>query len=188
MINSWKKVDNLNDNAFAQLKKDPDFLKKFDDVAKDTDLNKHIFDGDLTPDANGLYREVSGIHSNKKLKPSSQNTGLNRGDARIQPDTRKELGNGYYEAKVQMYGDKGLPNGSYENGWLKGKKSTFFPDSWSPEKIQAEIANSIKNKVPDLDFPVSRGNTAFKATMTDGTKLQMLYDGDKLISAFPNLK
>lgn len=56
------------------------------------------------------------------------------------------------------------------------------------KKTQVEIANGIKNKVPDPDFPTSNGNTAFKATMTDGNKLQMVYDGDKLISAFPNLR
>jgi hypothetical protein len=113
---------------------------------------------------------------------------LRRGDVRIQPDSKVDLGNGYYEAKVQVYGDKGAPGGTYVDDWLKGKKSTFFPDSWSTEKIYAEIANGIKNKVPDPTFSVSGSSTAFKTTMSDGTKLQMVYDGDKLISAFPNFR
>lgn len=188
LVDSRGKLFNLGDDVVPQaLRRDPDFLKKFDDVANDADLNKHIFDGEPQFDGN-LLRGVSGVHSNKNLVPSSQTTGLSRGDVRIQPDSKVDLGKGYYEAKVQVYGDKGAPGGTYLDDWVKGKKSTFFPDNWSLEKIQAEIANGIKNKIPDPDFPASNGNIAFKATMTDGTKLQMVYDGDKLISSFPNLR
>jgi hypothetical protein len=187
LVDAWKKLDDLGGDVPAGFRKDADVVKNFKKVADDPDLNKHIFKGEPKIEG-GLLRGVSGVHSNKNLKSASQTTGLNRGDVRIQPDTKTDLRNGYYDAKVQVYGDKGAPNGTYENGWVKGKKSTFFPNGWSKEKIQAEIANGIKNKVPDLDFPTSGGNTAFKATMSDGTKLQMVYDGDKLISAFPNLR
>ncbi len=190
LIDAWNKTNQLVESghdAFKTLRKEPDFLQKFDDVAKDADLNKHIFYGEPQYDE-GLLRKVSGVHSNKNLKSTSQTTGFNRGDVRIQPNSKVDLGNGYYEAKVQIYGDKGVSAGNYVDDWLKGKKSTFFPDSWSTEKIQAEIANGIRNKIPDPAFPVSGGNTAYHATMSDGVKLQMIYSGDKLVSAFPNLR
>jgi hypothetical protein len=88
---------------------------------------------------------------------------------------------------VQIFGDKGLPDGTVEDGWVKGKKSTFFPDSWSREKILAEVANCLKNKVPDSQFPVPNGNSAFKATMTDGVTLQIIFKGSSLSTVFPNL-
>jgi hypothetical protein len=87
-----------------------------------------------------------------------------------------------------MYGDKGIGPEKYTDDWLKGKKSTFFPDDWSIEKNQSEIANGIRKKVPDDEFPVSEGKTAYKATMTDGTKLQLIYEGENLKTAFPNLR
>jgi len=189
-VDAWKKIDNFvasGDNAFAQLKKSPDFLKIFDEVVNNEGLYKHIFKGDPKYE-NGLLRDVGGVHSNKYLKPSSQTTGFIKGDVRIQPGTEKQLGNGYYEAKVQVYGDKGVRPEVYTDDWLKGKNSTFFPDSWSIEKIQAEIARGINNKVIDTDFKVTDGNTAFKAIMSDGVKLQIVYSGDKIISAFPNLR
>ena len=138
LLQAWKKVHSLTDNGFNLLKKDPDFLRKFQDVA----LNKHIFDGE--PKLNGgLLTEVGGVHSNKKLKSALQITGLNRGNVRIQPETKVDLRNGYYQAKVQIYGDKGTEQGTrYIDGWVKGKRSTFFPDDWSVEKIQAEIASA----------------------------------------------
>lgn len=187
LVDAWKKLDDLGDIALNQLRKDSDFLKKFDEVVNDVDLNKHLFEGE--PEVvDGLLRKVSGVHSNKNLIPTSQTSGISRGDVRIQPGSKVDLGNGYYEAKVQIYGDKGAPGGTYVDGWVKGKKSTFFPDGWSVEKTQAEIARGVKLKVPDPDFAISNGNTAFKAVMTDGTKLQLLYDGEKLVSAFPNFK
>lgn len=187
LTDAWKSVDNLGDRAFDHLKKDPNFLRKLEEVRNDVDLNRHIFYGDQKLEGS-LLRGVSGVHSNKRLVPPSQTGGFSRGDVRLQPGTKSNLGNGYYDAKVQIYGDKGAPGGTYVDDWLKGKKSTFFPDSWNPEKIQAEIAYGIRNKVPDPSFPVSSGNKAFKGIMTDGTKLELVYDGNKLISAFPNLR
>ena len=69
----------------------------------------------------------------------------------------------------------------------QGKKKTFFPNSWSEVKIQAEIARGVKNKTEDLSFPVSLGKFAYQATMSDGVKIQIIFDGDRLTSAFPNL-
>lgn len=46
----------------------------------------------------------------------------------------------------------------------------------------------LKNKVLDLGFSTSMGKTAFKATMSDGIRFQIIYDGDILVSAFPILR
>ncbi|NRA51503.1 MAG: hypothetical protein HRU12_20455 [Phaeodactylibacter sp.] len=78
LVDAWKRVDDLGDNAFDQLRKDPDFLKKFDDVANDADLNKHLFEGDLKLE-NGDIRGVSGVHSKDAVNiPDGQTSGFNQ--------------------------------------------------------------------------------------------------------------
>jgi hypothetical protein len=90
LVNAWRKIDDLEDNAFDQLRKDPDFLKKFDDVVKNDKLNSHSFKGDVTSTvgADGVTRhKVTGIHSNKAFAD---------GTARINPGTEvTDLGDGF---------------------------------------------------------------------------------------------
>lgn len=119
---SWLKASQLvksGDNAFKQLKKDPDFLRKFKGIINDADLNKHIFNGEAKYQ-DGLLRGFSGVHSNKNLVPPSQSS-FNQGDIKIQI-TVNDYGNGYVKHKVQMYGKKGDGQGGWTDGWLKGKK------------------------------------------------------------------
>ncbi|UII33935.1 DUF6443 domain-containing protein [Fulvivirga ulvae] len=161
-------------------------IKEFDEVVQNVDLNNHIFKGDLNVDINGNIRGVSGVHSNKKLIPDHP-VSYKQGDIRIQPGTENPLVKGYYQAKVQVYGKNYTAQGATIETWVKGKKSTFFPDSWSVEKIQSEIAEGLRTKVLDPTFPTPPGSTAYKATMSDGTKLQLIYEGTVLKTAFPNL-
>ncbi|WP_394367554.1 EndoU domain-containing protein [Flammeovirga kamogawensis] len=65
------------------------------------------------------------------------------------------------------------------------KKSIFFPDSWSPEKIQAEIAHGFQNK----QFVRSQNNGAdiFHGTMTDGTTVEFAIKNNVIESTYPNL-
>jgi hypothetical protein len=188
LVDSWKVLDDLGDKVPAGFRKDADVVKNFKKVVDDPDLNKHIFDGNPVFNAEGRLKSVTGVHSTNNLKPSSQVNGV-RGDSKIQPGTKGDVNDqGFYEAKAQTWGDKSFDGGAtWVGGWTKGKTSTFFPDNWTPAKIQAEIANGIKNKTPS-DFPVSAGKTSFEATMSDGTKLQLVYDGDVLDSAFPNIR
>ncbi len=191
LVSRWKELDDLTvsgDNTFAQIKKDPDFLQRFDDIAKNNKLNDHIFRGELKRDDKGNIRDVAGVHSNENLLSEDSNITPTQGDIRIKPNSKIDLDKEYYKGKIQVYGKNYESDGTPIDAWRKPKRSTFFPDSWSREKIQAEIALGIKNQTTDPLFPVSNSNIAYKAVMSDGTKLQLLYDSsNNLISAFPNL-
>ncbi|NRA51504.1 MAG: EndoU domain-containing protein [Phaeodactylibacter sp.] len=85
---------------------------------------------------------------------------------------------------MEVYGKKYDAQGNSFDGW-HNKKSTFFPDSWSPEKIQAEIAHGFQNK----QFVRSQNNGAdiFHGTMTDGTTVEFAIKNNVIESAYPNL-
>ncbi|MFW5700845.1 MAG: hypothetical protein ACOCWM_04065, partial [Cyclobacteriaceae bacterium] len=82
LVDSWKTIGDLGDNAFDQLKKDPDFLEQFDGVVKNDGLNKHVFDGEVTPRIDKetgqqkvapdgtLQWNVSGAHTVDALDPN----------------------------------------------------------------------------------------------------------------------
>ncbi|WP_075341466.1 EndoU domain-containing protein [Tenacibaculum agarivorans] len=170
------KLDNLGDDAFKQLKNDPDFIKAFDDVIDNKKLNDHTFKGDVTitgknAAGDNIYK-VTGIHSNKAFLD---------GTVRIKPGTQiQDLGDGFYKAKVEKQ-IKGFINDQGTNWKVKNNKSTFFPDSWSTEKIQAEIAHAFKNKTLEL------GNK-FSGFTTTGHKITMFLDElGNIKTAFPNL-
>ena len=83
-----------------------------------------------------------------------------------------------YERDARTRGEPYSNNG----GWkTKTDKSTFFPDSWSTEKIQAEIAHAFKNKIPD------GGNKFFGFTTGDKKITMYLDEAGNIKTAFPNL-
>ncbi len=161
LVDSWKKLDVLNDNAFRNLKKDPDFLKKFDDVVKNDGLNKHVLEGDISYEIleTGQKKwKVGGVH---------HKTAFDNSTARIKPGTKSTPNaNGYYTAKIEVYHPEFPDNGGFK---VKSKESTFFPDDWSVDKLQAEIAGAIKNKGTPTVYP--DGRKLYKGTMTDGAEL-----------------
>jgi hypothetical protein len=175
LVEAWKKIDDIGDNAFDQLRKDPDFLQKFDDVVNNDKLYSHTFNGDVTSTvgADGVTRhKVTGIHSNKAFVD---------GTARIKPGTEvTDLGDGFYKAKVEKQID-GFVNDQGTNWKVKTDKSTFFPDAWSTEKIQAEIANAFKNKISD-------GGNKFHGFTTGDKKITMFLDEvGNIKTAFPDI-
>ncbi|MDF0716483.1 EndoU domain-containing protein [Muricauda sp. 334s03] len=175
LVEAWKKLDDLGDNAFDQLRKTPDFLEKFDGVVKNDGLNKHLLEGDVkiigTNAAGKNIYKVTGIHSNKAFAD---------GTTRIKPGTQlDDLGDEFYRAKVEKQID-GFVNAEGTNWKVKADKSTFFPDNWSAEKIQAEIANAFKNKTP------LGGNKYQGTTTTDHTVVMFLDEAGKITTAFPS--
>ena len=137
-------LGDLNEIQFNHLKKDPKFLKKFSNIIKNNSLSEHTFIGHLTSSIgiDGITRyKISGIHSSKAF--------LN-GITRIKPGTQVEnLGDGFYKPKIEKQID-GFVNDQNTNWKVKADKSTFFPDYWSIEKIQAEIAFALKNIVQKM--------------------------------------
>ena len=74
-----------------------------------------------------------------------------------------------------MYHPDNVNNG----GWtVKAKKSTFFPDSWSARRVQAEIAQAMEN------MRLISGSK-YEGVMSDGTVLQLYINNGVIDSAFP---
>jgi len=180
LIDSFKKLDGIEGDAFRDLKKDPDFLKKFDKVANDVGLNDHIFRGHIEPKfkPDGTqYWDAGGVHSKKAIDDGFA-------DYRGTQDPVGPEGLGYYKSKVKVYDPSFPQNGGWKS---KGKASTFFPDSWSIEKIQAEITKVLKDN-PRLLQVEPNGRKLFGGVMSDGVELRVWINlGGGLESAFPFL-
>ena len=128
------------------------------------------------------------MHSKSAINvPSHQTSGFNQGDIRFKSGTKSPTNpnpDDYYTAKIEVYGKKYDSQGNSSNGW-HNKRSTFFPDSWSKEKIQAEITFGFQNK----QFIRSQNNGAhiYHGKMTDGTTIEFAIKDNILQSAYPNL-
>ncbi len=95
---------------------------KFTQIIGDRGL-LHIFRGEIK---NGI---ASGVHHISAIR---------FGAARIIPGSIKNLGKGFYKAKVEvLHGTEWI---------LKTDESTFFPDDWNEEMVLDEIYKIIKRK------------------------------------------
>lgn len=85
--------------------------------------------------------------------------------------------------------DKTFPES--KKWWIKKKdKSTFFPDSWSEEKIKKEIAEAYGNMKTITITENWASKTYYWWKMSDGvTNIEFQIDVDWSIkSAYPNLQ
>ncbi|WP_175402750.1 EndoU domain-containing protein [Mangrovivirga cuniculi] len=84
-------------------------------------------------------------------------------------------------AGVEIYGKKGDGKGGWVDGWIN-KKSTFFPDSWSKSKIQAEVAHAFKTKEFDR---LENGAEIFRGTGSDDSIIEIVIRGGIVKTAYP---
>jgi hypothetical protein len=183
LVSRWKELDDLTtsgDTAFVQLKKDTAFLQQFDAITKKVLLNDHIFKGHVKkktkPDGTE-YWEASGVHS--EIAINNGNAAYKGNQTPVGPS-----GLGYFKSKIKLH-DPSFPQ---NEGWKsKSKPSTFFPNSWSREKIQAEITLVLKkNKIPIQT--TSDGRKLYGGTMSDGVQLRIWEATDGTFeSAYPLL-
>ena len=82
--------------------------------------------------------------------------------------TENYLGKGFYEAKVRVWIDE------IEEWRVKKDLSTFFPDNWSPQRIQEELAIAFKNKKFDK-FNAYDGEMSARKSQTPGRSLPLFY-------------
>jgi Bacterial EndoU nuclease len=88
--------------------------------------------------------------------------------------------NGVYEAVVEASFDKGKT-------WIQktAKKHTFFPDSWSKEKVVKEIASAFKEgRIKDVPEGFDFAGRSESGVLITG----YLDDSGKIVSAFPQLE
>lgn len=147
-------------------------------IVNNTHLNNHIFKGNVKPlknpdgtprlnaEGNQVYT-TSGVHSK---------VAIDSGTARIKTGTKIPENAGiddFYKAKVEIK----TPDGNWKT---KKNKSTFFPDSWSKEKIQGEIAYAMINKK-------SIGTNKYEGTMSNGVKIEFYIKNGTVETAYPVL-
>ena len=120
---------------------------------------KHILEGEVNGKGNAVGFHYKGMSSSKGKTISGTKTTLN------------EVG--VYEAKVEVNGIPKVNNGG---------RSTFFPDTWSPQEVVDAINEAFKNK----QFVEGTRNT-YIGKLSNGMKIQMFIDSttNKIISAFP---
>ena len=105
---------------------------------------KHILDGDTT-----------GFHS----RPGGIDPPNARVISRGAPDSR-----GIYEAKVEIT--------TPETGKVRIKRSTFFPDKWSHERVKFEVSAAYENR----HYPEPTRPELWEGRSPSGVKIQGFED------------
>lgn len=188
-VRAWEQA--FNSGLPVAARRNPQLLGTLTDIVDDVDFNRHIFQGDLVRDANGNVRSVSGVHSNSAITVQPGSGGpFVQGDIRYKSGTVDPSNPGqqdYYSSKVEVYGTNYDAQGNSSSVWrTKSARSTFFPDGWSSEKIQAEVAFGFQNK-QYIRTNSSNGADIYHGTMSDGVTLEIVLENGVVASAYPNL-
>ena len=182
----WIKM-NRNDAEFLDIWKTVEkkpfrghfwFLENTSIIRNSDEMNKEIFLGlpkktrnkKITDPSDPHYYtyDGKGVHYKTALKNPSNPNGL--GDIILGPFP---LGKGFYEAKIRVWIVE-------INAWrVKKKPSTFFPDDWSQQRIQEELAIAFQNK------KFQSGN-AYNGKMSNGVKVRFHIENGIIKSAYPN--
>ena len=162
LVGAWEVA--LNNGLPESWRRNPDFLNPFLRVIDDLNFQTHIFDGQIV---NG---QTKGVHYfqnvNGSIIKTVGNASHTYGDGSIK--------------RIQVAKKK--TNGNYAGA----KWSTFFPHTWSKDKILAEITfvrSKTSNKINDYKW---------KGLASDGvTEIEIQYTGPPgnivLQSAFPTI-
>ncbi len=204
-LDFWSKMNRAEDsvdaarmktwhNCIEELKfvrRDMEVLDSILEIKKSDELTIEIFkgrtgkklkDGVVPPYNHTKYIwEAKGVHHIDAMTPPGNIARLKPGDP-IEIHTRAS--GDYYKASVQIY-NSDLAGFNINGGWktkdkYRGFSSTFFPDSWSKQKVQEMISYAYANK------RFIRGNT-WKGEMLDGVEIVFHIDGDIIKTAYPNL-
>jgi FAD synthase len=104
----------------------------------------HVFEGEVNKKGN-----VVGYH----------HTGSPTNNSNVDTVTKPPDKNGVYEAQVNV--DKG-------NGTFGQKRSSMFPDTWSPDKVKSEIQGAYQNSYHPTGTPPNK----WEGTSPSGVKIQ----------------
>ena len=183
-------------NVPDDWRKNPRFLESLKKVINDGHLDEHIRRGHFARRSDGSISGITGVHSKDAITVSSDQTIFSQGDVRIRPGTRNPPNPSdteVYEVEPEVWGlNKSTAPPTEEwrrkNGNLG--KSTFFPDGWTTEKIQNEIAY-VRQKLTSEDIDLE--NNWYATWNSEGTfKIAMYVDdlqdlSSSIGSAFPLL-
>jgi hypothetical protein len=172
----------------------PSFLKALQNVIDN--VIDHLVKGDIVRRSDLTISGITGVHHKSAITVSPNQTNFTQGDVRIKPgsETPSNPGpNDVYEAEPEVWGWDKSVNPPVEE-WRKkngnGGKSTFFPNSWTKEKIENEIAY-VRQKITQANFDPDKN--WYVSSSSDGrVKIAMYIDdvnnvSSRIGSAFPIL-
>lgn len=170
----------------------PKFLEALDNVVNN--VIKHLVKGDWVTRSDGSISGITGVHHKDALSVTSSQINFSQGDVRIKPGSKVPSNAGpddVYEAEPEIWGWNKSTTPPTEE-WRKkngnGGKSTFFPDNWTKEKIENEIA-FVRQKLTQADFDPA--NNWYSSWNSTGTFKIAIYIDDindissRIGSAFP---
>ncbi|WP_316768708.1 EndoU domain-containing protein [Pedobacter frigiditerrae] len=175
LIDTWRDVEDLEN--FSVLRKDVEFLKDLRFIKNESDdLNLEVFSGVGDKKFKG-----GNLDPNLPINYTYPSKGVHHIDA-INAGTSKIIGSKnyigntlYYNAKVEVYN-------THLSQWKKKKTnkgySTFFPDQWSKQKVQQEMALAFKNKKKYPKY--------FKGKMSDGVNCIIYIENGKVTTMHPS--
>jgi hypothetical protein len=184
LVEQWSKVE-----YFKPKRKELDFLIDLKKLKNSDELEIEVFKGrsgkklklefeNLPPPHpdNRYTWDAKGVHHKEALQSFGSG-----GKGRIVAGTEVDVGPqglGYYKAKVEVYNPEFPNNGGWKVKDSKGGKSTFFPDSWTKQKLQEELAFAFESKI-------YQKNNIWHGKMSDGIKVQFHIDNGIIKTAFP---
>lgn len=175
-VDVWK-----NEVQFLKNRRTYEFLNGFHIIRNSNELDTEIFRGHIRPKLKKIYQSLPPPHTNIHYewigKGVHHKTAIDNGTAEIigQIENIGPSGAGYYKAKVRIY-DLNFPQ---NGGWkVKKNESTFFPDLWTKQKLQEELALAWSNK--------KLKNGLLKGTMSDGVEVLFQTENGIIKSAYPS--
>jgi hypothetical protein len=140
-------------------------LQEFKAHSFNQKAEKHIFEGEINPN-NG---KAGGVHHINAVK---------NGTAIIDESSIVEGTNGTFKAKIKVKNADGVWIAKTTNGGF----STFFPNTWSKEKVIEEIMDAFENRklVPGTQ-------SEFAGFTAEEMEIRMYINSDgQITSAFPH--
>ncbi|QEM10600.1 EndoU domain-containing protein [Mucilaginibacter rubeus] len=183
LIDTWKDVEDLA--IFRTLRKDIDFLRDLKFIINDSpELQIEIFEGRPTrilKDGGDPLLERDYIKDSKGVHAIEA---LVKDKVEIIENSKRDVGPtglGYYEAKIRIWNEEMFKPQFIKKSSNKGY-STFFPDSWSKQRKQQEMALAFKNR------RYIKRLGAYKGKMSDGEECILFINNNVIITMHPSFK
>jgi len=174
LVDAWANVKHVSDVT----RRNPEFLKFFDNIRGNGNLKKHIFEGEIVGGkVTGLhYRQaVDGVNVRfvDNAVPEGNSLGVLKGDIEFRRELFKP-GKVPFDPPQYKWTKKNIPGGDPQ---------TFFPSTWSQDEILEQCASALANPKKKL---VPGKTRMFEAESDSGIFMRWFEDANgNVTSIFP---
>ncbi|WP_166922445.1 EndoU domain-containing protein [Flavobacterium poyangense] len=176
LVDIWE-----NEIKFLKNQRTVDFLEAYRIISNSNEIEIGIFKGQIKSKLLKKYHNSAPPYTDNQYQWIAK--GVHHNDA-IQNGTAVIIGNtttvgpqglGYYKAKVKIYD----PNCPINGGWIiKKKNSTFFPNTWTKQKLHEELAFAYNNR--------ALKNGHLKGRMSDNVEVVFYTENGIIKSVYPS--